>query len=124
MIFIIFHSEKNFIISGVCLSGVCLSGVCHGTGGRVVYSGIQGKEGLCILAYKERNGYVAWYTREGRTGCVSWYTREGRKGCVSWYTRKGRKDGVSWYTREGLNGCVSSYTRKGRIVYPGIQGKE
>ena len=47
MNFIIFHSEKNFIISGVCLSGVrlvrslscqefvlsrvCLSGVCHGT---------------------------------------------------------------------------------------------
>ena len=28
MNFIIFHSEKNFIISGVCLSGVCLSGVC------------------------------------------------------------------------------------------------
>jgi len=26
MNFIIFHSEKNFIISGVCLSGVC-----HGT---------------------------------------------------------------------------------------------
>ena len=32
MNFIIFHSEKNFIISGVCLSGVCISGVCHGTG--------------------------------------------------------------------------------------------
>jgi len=24
MNFIIFHSEKNFIISGVCLSGVCI----------------------------------------------------------------------------------------------------
>ena len=24
MNFIIFHSEKNFIISGVCLSGICI----------------------------------------------------------------------------------------------------
>ena len=57
------------------------------------------KEGLCIVVYKGRKGYVSWYTREGEKGVV-------------YPGYKGRKSFVSWYAREG------------RVVYPGIQGKE